>query len=297
MMQNEMIHTVHIQELAKTYRRKQALQPLQLKLMKGVTGLLGPNGAGKTTFMSLLATLVKPSNGTAQIYGHDLIDGARDIRSLLGYMPQRVNVPGQLTGEELLLYAASMKGIKDAAARKQEAERVLNEVNLLERSGDRLKGYSGGMRQRIGIAQALIGQPRLLLFDEPTAGLDPSERIRFRNLVRGLGQDRTVLLSTHIVSDLDSTCEYVVVFHKGRLHFQGTLQELAEQAAGKVWETIVSPLQAEEWYAKRLVVSGSREGDGMRLRLIADEMPITEAKSVEPTLEDGYVAVLKENML
>ncbi|CAH1215313.1 putative ABC transporter ATP-binding protein YxlF [Paenibacillus plantiphilus] len=296
-MKDERIHTVHIQDLAKSYRRKHALQPLQLKLMKGVTGLLGPNGAGKTTFMSLLATLVKPSNGTAQIYGHDLIDGARDIRSLLGYMPQRVNVPGQLTGEELLLYAASMKGIKDAAARKQEAERVLNEVNLLERSGDRLKGYSGGMRQRIGIAQALIGQPRLLLFDEPTAGLDPSERIRFRNLVRGLGQERTVLLSTHIVSDLDSTCEYVVVFHKGRLHFQGTLQELADQAAGKVWETIVSPLQAEEWYAKRLVVSGSREGDGMRLRLIADEIPTAEAKSVEPTLEDGYVAVLKENML
>lgn len=290
-------YTVHIESLAKNYRRKQALHPLGLKLKKGVTGLLGPNGAGKTTLMSLLATLEKPTGGSAQIYGYDLNADAQHIRGLLGFMPQRVNVPNQLTGEELLLYAASMKGIKDAATRKLEAARVLNEVNLADRAADKLKGYSGGMRQRIGIAQALLGSPRLLLFDEPTAGLDPSERIRFRNLARSLGQDRTVLLSTHIVSDLESTCDYVVVFHEGRLKFQGTLPQLAGQADGRVWETVVPPEQAEEWYAKRLVIAGCREDGGMRLRLVANEVPGAGAKPVEPTLEDGYVAVLKEKAL
>ncbi|KKO54783.1 ABC transporter ATP-binding protein [Paenibacillus sp. DMB20] len=287
--------TVYIQGLTKCYGKKQALKPLNLRIAEGVTGLLGPNGAGKSTLMNLLATIEQADQGHAEIYGYDLSrDGAHHIRSLLGYVPQRVQVPIKLTGWEFMNYAATMKGISDPAARKREVERVLAEVHLTDRAGDRLKSYSGGMRQRIGIAQALLGDPKLFLFDEPTTGLDPSERIAFRNLLRALGQKCTVIISTHIVSDLETTCDEVVVFHKGYMRFQGRLKQLAEQAEGSVWEKTMPVHQAEEWFEKRVVVNSIREADGMRIRFIASPESVSDATAVNPSLEDGYVAVLKE---
>lgn len=287
--------TIQIRGLSKTYRKKRALKSLELDIGKGVTGLLGPNGAGKTTFMSLLATVEKPTHGTASIYGYPLQgEGNHSIRKILGYLPQRVHVPGKLSGEEFLDYAAAMKGMLDPTRRNNEVSRVLSEVNLLDRAHDRLKGYSGGMRQRIGIAQALIGEPKLLLFDEPTTGLDPAERISFRNLIRELGQENTVLMSTHIVNDLESTCDRVIIFNQGEVRFHDSLDQLAMRATGKVWEAVLSTKQAETWYAQRAVVAGIREAGGMKVRIIADERPVLEAQQVSPSIEDGYVAVLKE---
>lgn len=286
--------TIQIRGLSKTYRKKNALSPLKLEISEGVTGILGPNGAGKSTFMSLLATVEKPSHGTATLYGNPLQgDEIHHIRKILGYLPQRVHVPGKLSAEEFLNYAAVMKGIHDDGMRVEEVSRVLSVVNLLERSHDRIKGYSGGMRQRIGIAQALIGKPKLLLFDEPTTGLDPAERLAFRNLIRDLGQESTVLMSTHIVSDLESTCDQVIIMNQGELCFQGTIEELAAKASGLVWEAVMSTKDAESWYTQRAVVAGIREAGGMRLRIISEIRPVAEATEVSPSLEDGYVAVLK----
>lgn len=286
--------SIHICGWSKSYGRKQALQPLELRFREGVTGLLGPNGAGKSTLINMLATVERASAGSAEIYGHSLKDdGAHAIRQLLGYVPQRISLPLMLTGEEFLVYAAAMKGISKPEARINEATRVLREVNLTEQAKTRLKSYSGGMRQRIGIAQALLGSPKLLLFDEPTSGLDPAERIRFRNLVRSLGESRTVILSTHIVSDLDTTCDDVVVFNAGRLRFQGSLGQLADQARNKVWERTVPVHLADRWYEERAVVSSIREAEGIRLRYISDVEKAEDARPVIPSLEDGYVAVLK----
>lgn len=286
--------TIQIRGLSKTYRRKNALSPLELEISEGVTGILGPNGAGKSTFLSLLATVALPSHGTATLYGNPLQgDGTHHIRNILGYLPQRVHAPGKLSAEEFLNYAAVMKGIHDDGKRVEEVSRVLSVVNLLDRSRDRIKGYSGGMRQRIGIAQALIGKPNLLLFDEPTTGLDPAERIAFRNLIRDLGQTSTVLMSTHIVSDLESTCDQVIIINQGELCFQGTLEELATKALGKVWEAVLSTKDAESWYTQRAVVAGIREANGMRVRIISEKRPVAEATEVSPSLEDGYVAVIK----
>ncbi|GIP38492.1 ABC transporter ATP-binding protein [Paenibacillus sp. J31TS4] len=284
---------VELAGVAKTYRRKQALHPLDLELRPGITGLLGPNGAGKTTLLSTLATVQRPSRGAIRICGWDTVSHGREARSALGYMPQRVELPGQLTGREFLHYAASMKGLAEPKARGTEVERVLAEVNLADRAGDRIRGYSGGMKQRLGIAQALLGDPPFAVFDEPTAGLDPSERIRFRNLLRRRTADRIVLLSTHIVSDIEAVCDEVVVLHEGRLRFRGSLEELAAEAAGRVWEAEVDEDQADALYAERLVIAGVRQDTGMRLRLLADDRPAAGARTAAPTLEDGYVAVLK----
>lgn len=286
--------SIHIRGWSKSYRRKQALQPLELRVREGVTGLLGPNGAGKSTLINMLATVERASAGSAEIYGHFLPGhGAHAIRQLLGYVPQRISLPLMLSGEEFLVYAAAMKGISKPEARIKEAARVLKEVNLTEQAKARIKSYSGGMRQRIGIAQALLGSPKLLLLDEPTTGLDPAERIRFRNLVRSLGESRTVILSTHIVSDLDTTCDDVVVFKDGRLRFQGSLGQLAAQAKNKVWERTVPFHLADRWYAEKAVVSSVREAEGIRLRYISDVEKVEDAYPVLPSLEDGYVAILK----
>jgi ABC-type multidrug transport system ATPase subunit len=240
-----------------------------------------------------LATLTVQDSGELSIFGLDPVTQGGGIRRLLGYVPQQIRLPGQLTGAELLHYAASMKGIGDKGVRTREVEKALAEVNMLDKANSKIKTYSGGMKQRLAIAQALLGDPKLVVLDEPTAGLDPAERIRFRNLLRRWGEDRVVLLSTHIVGDIETSCDSVTVLHEGRLRFQGELRELARLADGRVWEARLPSSEADRWFAERLVVGSRRDGNAITLRLIAAERPFSDAVLAEPTVEDGYVAALK----
>lgn len=284
---------IEINHLYKMYRKGQlALDDVTLTIGEGMVGLLGPNGAGKTSLMRILATLIRPSSGDALINGVSL-KKAEDIRAMIGYLPQQFQVYPQLTGVEFLDYVAVMKGMSDPRKRKAEIARLLEEVNLTEKAYKRIRTYSGGMRRRLGIAQALLGSPQVLIVDEPTAGLDPEERVRFRNLLTRFSLGRIVLLSTHIVADIESNCRQIAVLDQGGVRFSGDLADLQASGQGKVWEGIV-----EEGLFTELnpmsIVSTRRTDEGLRCRIIADSPPIgMEAETVRPTLEDGYLALLR----
>ncbi|WP_334076195.1 MULTISPECIES: ABC transporter ATP-binding protein [Paenibacillus] len=284
---------IEIKHLSKKYRRGGlALNDVTLTLHEGMVGLLGPNGAGKSSLMRILATLVEPTSGGASINGIPLRK-AEDIRKIIGYLPQQFQVYPQLTGTEYLDYVGAMKGINDPKRRKREIERLLVEVNLQDKAGKRIKTYSGGMKRRLGIAQALLGSPQVLIVDEPTAGLDPEERVRFRNLLTRFSLGRIVLLSTHIVADIESNCRQIAVLDRGHVRMTGDLSELQEYGKGKVWEGVVS----EEQFARldpMSIVSTRRTEDGLRCRIIGDASPAgSGAVQVRPTLEDGYLALLR----
>ncbi|MNM75226.1 putative ABC transporter ATP-binding protein YxlF [compost metagenome] len=286
---------IQIDQLSKKYRRGSwALQDVNLTLNEGMIGLLGPNGAGKSSLMRILATLVKPTFGEVKIHGIPL-SNAEEIRKLLGYLPQQFQVYPQLTGREYLDYVATMKGIKDSKARKVEVERLLEEVNLTEKAGKKVRTYSGGMKRRLGIAQALIGSPSVLIVDEPTAGLDPEERVRFRNLLTRYSLGRIVLLSTHIVADIESNCRQIAVLDKGKVKLSGQLSDLQTRGEGQVWEGFVTEQQYVE-LDPMSIVSTRRMDDGMLCRIIGEEPPHKiDAISVSPTLEDGYLALLRSS--
>lgn len=223
------MNTVRIDGLQKNYRKFQALKDVHLQIDKGLFGLLGPNGAGKTTLMKILSTILPFKDGEVTIYDFDLLKEGDKVREILGYLPQDFHAPGQFTGREFLHYVSSMKGVIDKQDRKTQVEKVLDEVNLLTHADKKIKSYSGGMKRRLGIAQALLGHPKLIILDEPTAGLDPSERIRFRNVIEKLSKDYSIILSTHIISDIESSCEKLAVLNNGQLLFQGTTAGLAKK--------------------------------------------------------------------
>lgn len=254
-------------------------------------GLLGPNGSGKTTLMRLLATILRPSAGQMFIDNIDVLRHPARIRAQLGYLPQDFGFYKRLTAYETLSYIATMKQIA-RAERHQQIRQVLEQVNLIDVAQRRVGGFSGGMRQRLGIAQALLGNPPLLIVDEPTAGLDPEERLRLRNLLVRLATQRTVLLSTHIVADIEASCTALAVLNQGRLVFTGTLTDLVEQARGRVWQVETTPEQWEQLPADLRIVSSRSSGAKMLLRVLADDLPLAGATSVEPGLEDGYMAVM-----
>ncbi|GIP60360.1 ABC transporter ATP-binding protein [Paenibacillus woosongensis] len=286
---------IKINHLYKMYRKgHMALDDVNLTIGEGMVGLLGPNGAGKTSLMRILATLIRPSSGDALIHGVSL-KNAEDIRKMIGYLPQQFQVYPQLTGAEFLDYVAVMKGMSDPRKRKAEISRLLEEVNLAEKGNKRIRTYSGGMRRRLGIAQALLGSPQVLIVDEPTAGLDPEERVRFRNLLTRFSLGRIVLLSTHIVADIESNCRQIAVLDRGEVRFSGDLTRLQTTGEGKVWEGIVE----ESLFAKldpMSIVSTRRTDDGLLCRIIADAPPIDmDAAVVRPTLEDGYLALLRSS--
>ncbi len=284
---------IQINHLSKKYRRGGlALNDVTLTLNEGMVGLLGPNGAGKSSLMRILATLVEPTSGEATINGVPLRK-AEDIREMIGYLPQQFQVYPGLTGAEYLDYVGSMKGMNDPKRRKAEIARLLEEVNLQDQAGKKVKAYSGGMKRRLGIAQALLGSPQVLIVDEPTAGLDPEERVRFRNLLTRFSLGRIVLLSTHIVGDIESNCRQIAVLDRGRVKLSGDLAELREFGQGKVWEGIIG----EDQFARldpMSVVSTRRTEQGLLCRVIGDAPPVgSDAVQVRPTLEDGYLALLR----
>lgn len=276
--------------LTKTYRGgTRALDGLDLAVPTGMFGLLGANGAGKTTLMRILAGLLRPSAGRVVIGDHDLTtsQGRIAVKRVLGYLPQELGVYPDLTATEFLDYVALLKGIDDRTARRRRVAELLELVALSTVAKKKLKGFSGGMKRRIGISQALLNDPRLLIVDEPTAGLDPEERIRFRTLLAQLAGDRTVLLSTHIVEDIAQTCRDLAVLHAGRPVFRGTVAELTAIAEGRVWSAVTTGPQPETG----VIVSALPDPNGMRYRIVAEQPPTTDATPIAPSLEEGYIAL------
>jgi ABC-2 type transport system ATP-binding protein len=281
---------IEIAGLTKTYRGGvAALDGLDLVVPVGMFGLLGANGAGKTTLMRTLAGLVRPTSGRITVGGHDLSTraGRTAVQRSLGYLPQDLGVYPDLTARQFLDYVALLKGMDDRAARRRRVGELLEVVALSGDADRRLRGFSGGMRQRVGIAQALLADPQLVIVDEPTAGLDPEERIRFRTLLSQFAGRRTVLLSTHIVDDIAQTCREVAVLAKGQLVFRGTVDELTDRARGRVWSVVTDGRPP----AEGTVVSALPHEGGMRYRVVAPAAPDPQAHPIEPTLEDGYLAL------
>ena len=251
-------------------------------------GLIGPNGAGKTTLMRILCGIVGPTRGRVLVDGRDLSEprNRRALKKALGYLPQDIEPYPNLTPPEFLDYVGVLKGMDDRRARRHQADELIDRVGLADVRRRRIGGFSGGMRRRVGIAQALMGDPRLLVVDEPTAGLDPEERMRFRTLLATLGGERTVVLSTHILDDVAQTCPYVCVLRGGRLQYDGATAGLIDGAHGRTWLT--PPLMAPP--AGAVVVNAATTAQGTRYRIVSDAPPAGSA-SVEPTLEDGYMAL------
>jgi ABC-type multidrug transport system ATPase subunit len=289
---------IEITGLTKTYgsgaKAVQALNGIDLKIGIGMFGLLGPNGAGKTTLMRILAGIVNASTGTLRVDGQDLTteSGKQAVKTILGYLPQELGMYPELSAAQFVDYMAILKGIDDPRQRRQRVEKVLDLVGLSESAGRKIKGFSGGMKRRVGIAQALVNDPKLLIVDEPTAGLDPEERIRFRNLLVNLASERTVLLSTHIVEDIGQTCRDVAVLARGRVLFRGSPAELTLAAAGHVWTLTASGLEKPDHGLT--IVSMLHLADSTQYRLVGDTIKeYPAAEPVQPGLEDGYVWLMK----
>ncbi|MEU0803580.1 ATP-binding cassette domain-containing protein [Streptomyces sp. NPDC005970] len=281
-------------DVSKVYRGgKRAVDHMTLRLGPGLLGLLGPNGAGKSSLMRMAATITRPTAGRVLYDGVDAVARPDVLRRALGYLPQDFGVYPHLTAREFLSYLAAAKGIAARAARARIDE-LLELVNLTEAAGRPLGGYSGGMLRRVGIAQTLLADPRVIVVDEPTAGLDPQERVRFRNLLSELAADRVVMLSTHIVSDVESVASDIAVVAHGRLRRRGTPEELLGEVAGQVWEALVGPEQAAAAQTRYPVSRAVRTAAGVRLRLLAPEAPYPDAEPVAPDLEDAYLAVIHQ---
>jgi len=281
-----------VEGLSKTYRGGvQALRGVNLELKPGVLGLLGPNGAGKSTLMRILATITRASAGRVVWNDSDTSREPDELRSVLGYLPQDFGVYPNLSAIEFLDYLAAVKGIPADAARRRISE-LLALVNLADAAKRPLGGYSGGMRQRVGIAQALLNDPKLLIVDEPTAGLDPEERVRFRNLLSELSGERIVILSTHIVSDVEVVATEIAILGQGQLLAHGAPEELLARVNGRIWEVVVPSGELPPLRTKYLISSTAHRADGVHARVVAEAAPSSSARAVEPTLEDAYLAVL-----
>lgn len=277
-----------LDRLTKHYGSKIAVDQVSAVLKPGVYGLLGANGAGKTTLMRMLCAILESTSGEVCFNGKDVISMGADYRNVLGYLPQDFGYYPGYTAMEFLMYISALKGIPKKIARKR-AEELLEEVGLSHVADKKVKTFSGGMKQRVGIAQALLNHPDILILDEPTAGLDPKERVRFRNLLSDYAGDRIVILSTHIVSDIEAIADEVLLMKKGKFVLQGTVLELIEKAEGKVWELTVSPAEAKKWQEQSTVANLRHEGSQVVLRIISDDMPGETAVSCEATLEDLYL--------
>lgn len=270
--------------------RATALAGVTLRLGGGMVALLGPNGAGKTTLMRICVSVLRPDSGSVLVGGHDLAtaSGRTAVKRALGYLPQQLSFYDDLTGAEFLDYVALLKRCADRRARRSQAERLLALTGLAGHADRKIGSYSGGMRRRLGIAQALLGDPRLIVVDEPTAGLDPAERMRFRALLASLGSEgRTVILSTHILNDAAQACQEAIVLSNGKVAYHGAIHELAEAAAGR---TFLLPPGVSAPPSAAIVNAAPGQG-GIRFRVVTSDPP-PSAEPAEPTLEDGYAALL-----
>lgn len=272
----------------KSFGKKEAVRGIDMHLESGVYGLLGENGAGKTTLMRMLCGILKPTGGQVLWDGIEIRQLGGAYRKLLGYLPQEFGYYRDFTARRFLSYLAALKALPDDYA-KDRIEKLLELVGLSEAAEQRLKTYSGGMLRRVGIAQALLNEPRILVLDEPTAGLDPKERVRFRNIISSLGKDRLVILSTHIVTDVDYIADKICIMKDGKMIQSGAQEELVKRVEGVVWKCLADPEQVD-WLNERFIVSNLRHhGEQDELRIVSDEKPTGDAVALQPALEDAYL--------
>lgn len=282
---------VSIEGLNKIYKNgNKALKNVNLEIENGMFGLLGPNGAGKSSLMQILVTLTKPSSGIITVNGMDLQKHRKQVRGFLGYLPQDFAFFSKLKTWEFLDYAASLAGLRKRAERKAAIDDMLENVGLYEVRERMANKLSGGMKRRLGIAQALIGDPKIIVVDEPTTGLDPDERIRFRNLLSKMSQrDIIIILSTHIVSDISSTCRSMALLNKGEVVYHGAPDDIIKQAEGNVWQINATNAEFEKIKEKFHVISTIPDQDGWEVQVVADGIEEFSGKPVAPNLEHGYV--------
>jgi ABC-type multidrug transport system ATPase subunit len=271
----------------------QALQDVSLSIPQGMFGLLGPNGAGKSTLMRTLATLQEADSGSASFDGIDVLRQKDEVRRLLGYLPQEFGLYPKVSAETLLTHFAQLKGIQHAGERRDVVHALLRQTNLWEHRNKPLGSFSGGMKQRFGIAQALLGNPRLIIVDEPTAGLDPEERVRFHNLLSAIGENVVVILSTHIVSDVSDLCRQMAIIHQGRVHAAGEPMAMVAELIGRVWRKPIEPSQVADYQRRFRVISMHLFGGRNVLHVLHDELPESGFEPVAPDLEDLYFTTIK----
>jgi len=289
---------IKIEGLSKVYKNgNYAVKNLNLEIPNGMFGLLGPNGAGKSTLMRILVTLMKPSKGTVKVNDLDLAKNRREIRSMLGYLPQDFSFFSKLKTYEFLDYAARLAGMKNGTARRTAVDQMLEEVGLFEARDRNANKLSGGMKRRLGIAQALINNPKIIIVDEPTTGLDPEERIRFRNLLSTIStRDVIIILSTHIVGDISSTCHNMALLNNGELAFSGSPEQLVKKAEGNVW--LINATEAEylEINEKFPVISTIPTKGGWEVQVVADEINGYYGRQIDPNLEHAYVYFMENKL-
>lgn len=287
------MYELELTEVTKTFKNKTAVQNVSIRLGHGVYGLLGENGAGKTTLMRMLCGILKPTQGTIRCDGMPILQMGGEYRRLLGYLPQDFGYYGDFSALRFLHYMAALKALPEEYARTRIDE-LLEMVDLTKERKNKLKTFSGGMLRRVGIAQALLNDPEILVLDEPTSGLDPGERVRFRNIISSLGKNRLVILSTHIVSDIEYIADQIMIMKDGQILQSGDEAQILQQAEGCVWSCIVSEREAEE-LGRQYVISNLRnQGNQVQLRIVSADKPVESASPVEVTLEDAYLFYTKK---
>ncbi len=282
-----------LDRLSKHYGNKLSLESVSLGMKHGIYGLLGANGAGKTTMLRLICGIISPSSGEVLVNERNISEMGEGYRAMLGYLPQDFGYYPDFSALKFMLYISSLKGIGRNTARIKSIE-LLDLVGLLNEKDKKIKTFSGGMKQRLGIAQALLNDPEILILDEPTAGLDPKERIRFRNLISSFSNEKIVLLSTHIVSDVENIANQIIVLKKGRLIENGQEAEIVKTMEGRVWECAIPYSLSDEFCAKYAVANIRRDGTSATLRVITNQRPDCDAISVTPCLEDFYLYHFKD---
>jgi len=290
---------IEIRDLNKIYPNgTHALKNINLVIESGMFGLLGPNGAGKSTLMRILVTLVKPTSGIVLLDGKDIQKHRKEVRKILGYLPQDFRFFTSLKTWEFLDYSAALAGMKNRKERLKEVDRMLDQVGLLEVRDRNANKLSGGMKRRLGIAQALIGNPKLIIVDEPTTGLDPDERIRFRNILSTLSQkqDVIIILSTHIVGDISSTCQNMALLNKGELVFYGRPENLVNEAKGHVFKMNLTPYEYEKAKEEYDIISTIPVENGWEVQIVSDLPPDGNAVEIEPNIEHAYVYYMEHKI-
>jgi len=281
--------TLKISNLSKTYSNGvKALDDINIELNNGMFGLLGPNGAGKSSLMRTLATLQEADSGTAMLDDIDIFKNPTELRKVLGYLPQEFGVYPQITAYQLLDHVAILKGISNGKERKALVEYLLQKVNLFSKRHQKVKGFSGGMKQRVGIAQALIGSPKLIIVDEPTAGLDPGERNRFHNLLADVAEDVIIILSTHIVDDVTELCSNMAIMNSGKMVYKGTPQAVISELNGKVWQKIIERNEIGQYKTDYTVISDKMVAGKPLIHVLSDSNPGNGFENVAPGLEDVF---------
>ncbi|MDX8338191.1 ABC transporter ATP-binding protein [Draconibacterium sp. IB214405] len=289
---------IKIENLNKVYKGgSYAVNNLNLEIPNGMFGLLGPNGAGKSTLMRILVTLMKPSSGKVYYNDYELSKNRREIRSMLGYLPQDFSFFSKLKTSEFLDYTARLAGMRNAAVRRSAVDQMLEEVGLFEVRDRNANKLSGGMKRRLGIAQALINDPKIIIVDEPTTGLDPEERIRFRNLLSTIStRDVIIILSTHIVGDISSTCDNMALLNRGKLAFAGSPEDLVKEAEGHVWLIQATEREYLEINEKYPVISTIPIDGGWEVQVVANEIDGFQGKLMDPNLEHAYVHFMENKL-